>query len=92
MGLLDKIQSLFQSDRVDVRERFELLKAAVSGTMSKFYMARDRKTEQVVGLKVGDPEKVSAFESRFKELGKPCEGEIAAALKHARIVETSSTG
>ena len=25
MGLLDKIQSLFQSDRVDIRERFELL-------------------------------------------------------------------
>lgn len=92
MGFLDKIQSLFQSDRVDIRERFELLKAAVSGTMSKFYMARDRKTDKVVGLKIGDPEKVGAFESRFKELHKPCEGEIAASLKHPRIVETYEYG
>jgi serine/threonine-protein kinase len=92
MGLLDKIHSLFQSEKVDIRDRFELLKAAVSGTMSTFYMARDRKTGRVVGLKIGDREKVAAFESRFKQLNKPCEGEIAVSLKHPNIVQTCEYG
>ena len=60
--------------------------------MSKFYMARDRKTGQIVGLKILNKEKTDAFEERFKGLKKPSEGEIAAQLKHPNIVETYEYG
>jgi len=93
MGILDRLQSMFQGDRVDIRTRFEILRKAVSGTMSKFYKARDRKIDQIVGLKIADREKVAAFEGRFKELDKPCEGEIAMELNgHPLVVETYEHG
>lgn len=92
MGFVDKLKSLLGPAKLDVSARFELLREAVSGTMSKFYMARDRETEQVVGLKLADQEKLEAFEARFVGLDKPCEGEIATKLKHPNIVETLEYG
>ena len=92
MTLFERFQSVFRTNRVDVRERFEILRRGISGTMSKFYMARDRKSDQIVGLKIADREKVTAFESRFKGLRKPSEGEIAAALHHPLVVETYEYG
>lgn len=92
MGLLDKLQSMFASAKVDVSLRFDLLSEGLAGTMSKFHKARDRKTDRIVGLKLCDPEKTSLFESRFKELKKPSEGEIAKSLQHPRIVETYEYG
>src|SRR4029078_7816665 len=62
------------------------------GTMSNFYMARDRKTGKTVGLKILDPEKCAAFEARFKALKKPSEGKIATRIIHPRIVETLEYG
>jgi serine/threonine-protein kinase len=92
MGLLDKAKSLFRPSRLSVKSRFELLREAVHGTMSEFYMARDRRTGQVVGLKILDPEKTELFESRFAGLQKPTEGEIAQQLKHERIVTVLEYG
>ncbi len=105
MGVFDKIQSMFKSAKapsigvaklnsrkVDISRRFELMRKAISGTMSKFYLARDRDAGELVGLKVGDKEKVEAFEQRFVGLGKPPEGEIAAQIRHPRIVETFEYG
>ena len=93
MGILSKLQSMFQSTgRIDLDERFELLRRAISGTMSKFYMAKDRSTGEIVGLKIADKDKVEAFEARFKGLKKPTEGEIAITLKHPLIVETHEFG
>jgi eukaryotic-like serine/threonine-protein kinase len=89
---LQKLGDIFKDRRIDVAERFELLREAVSGTMSNFHMARDRKTGQVVGLKILDMEKNALFEARFKGLKKPSEGQIALQLKHPRIVETYETG
>jgi serine/threonine-protein kinase len=60
--------------------------------MSNFHMARDRETEQIVGLKILDKAKTDALEARFKGLKKPTEGEIAASLAHPRIVITYSHG
>ena len=34
MGFLSKLQTILQSNRVDLTERFELLRRAISGTMS----------------------------------------------------------
>jgi serine/threonine-protein kinase len=92
MGFLDRLSNAFQGGKVDIDAQFEKLREAVSGTMSKFYMAKDRKTGEVVGLKVCDSEKVEAFEARFRKLGKPSEGEIASQFKHPNIVETLEYG
>jgi serine/threonine-protein kinase len=93
MGFLDGLKSVFTSKKkLDVHARFELLREAISGTMSKFYMARDRASGEVVGLKIADPDKLAAFESRFKGLKKPSEGEIATAIKHPNVVETYEYG
>jgi serine/threonine protein kinase len=92
MSLFKRVAALFQNDKLEVSARFELLREAVFGTMSSFYLARDRKTGQVVGLKLLDPEKTAAFESRFKGLAKPSEGQIAMLLAHPRIVKTLEHG
>ena len=92
MGLLDKLQSMLRGDRLDVSRRFELLREAISGTMSNFYMARDIESNRVVGLKIGDREKTETFEARFKGLNKPPEGEIAVSMKHPNIVDTFEYG
>src|SRR5947207_13278637 len=92
LGFLQKLGDMFKDRRIDVAERFELLREAISGTMSSFYMARDRKTGKTVGLKILDPEKCAAFEARFKSLKKPPEGEIPTQIVHPRIVETFEYG
>ncbi|MGC4003772.1 MAG: serine/threonine-protein kinase [Pirellulales bacterium] len=89
MGFLSK---LFGESKVNVHDRFELLREAISGTMSNFYLARDKKNGKVVGLKILDIEKYEAAEARFKALGKPGEGEIGKALVHPLIVETYEYG
>jgi serine/threonine-protein kinase len=60
--------------------------------MSVFYMARDRATKEIVGLKVLDLEKTAALEARFVGIVKPKEGEIALSLTHPRIVRTMEHG
>src|SRR5262245_61341121 len=92
LKFLESVAGMFKDRRIDVLERFELLREAISGTMSSFYMARDKKTGKVVGLKILDPEKCAAFEERFKVLKKPSEGEIATKIVHPRIVETLEYG
>lgn len=83
---------MLESGKVDIASRYEILREAVSGTMSNFHMARDRVTDKIVGLKILDKAKTDALEARFKGLTKPTEGEIATSFKHPRIVETYSHG
>ena len=83
---------MLKSDKLDVDERFERLRSAISGTMSNFYMARDRETKNIVGLKIAKKDKLESFEARFKGLNKPSEGEIAASLHHPNVVETTEFG
>ncbi len=92
MAFLDRFKSLLASGKLRVPSRFALLRAAISGTMSSFYMARDLRNDRIVGLKILDPDKTAFFESRFKGLEKPTEGEIAVQLKHPNIVETLEHG
>lgn len=92
MGLLSRLSSLFGPSKTDLKIRFELLREGVAGTMSKFYRARDRKTGEIVGLKVLDLKKTAAFEGRFKGLKKPTEGQIAVRLKHPGLVRTMEYG
>jgi serine/threonine-protein kinase len=92
MGLLSNLKSLVGGNRVNIAKRFALQREAISGTMSKFYVAKDLQTGKLVGLKILDMEKTAAIEARYKGLNKPCEGEIAMQLKHPRIVETYEHG
>ncbi|MEZ6103427.1 MAG: serine/threonine-protein kinase [Pirellulaceae bacterium] len=92
MGFVDKFRSLFQSSTLDVEGRFESLREAVSGTMSQFHMARDRKTGEIFGLKILDIKKTDLFEGRFPGLKKPPEGEIASQFDHPLIVKTIAYG
>lgn len=92
MPLLDQLKAMLSGRHLDVSGRFVLLEEAISGTMSNFYKARDKQTGKIVGLKILDPVKTATFESRFKGLSKPCEGEIALQMKDPRIVETLEHG
>ncbi len=92
MGVLDRLKRAFSGGRLDVRSRFELRREAISGTMSKFYVARDRTTGRMVGLKILDKEKMAAVEVRFKGLNKPSEGEISSRFDHPYIVKTYEYG
>ncbi|HVT29884.1 MAG TPA: serine/threonine-protein kinase [Lacipirellulaceae bacterium] len=92
MGIGQFFRSFLDSGKVDVAARYEILREAVSGTMSNFHMARDRETGQIVGLKILDKAKTDALAARFKGLDKPTEGEIAVAFNHPRIVTTYSHG
>lgn len=81
MGLLDSLKKAFAGNpRVDLSTRFERLKEAVAGTMSKFYKARDLTTGKVVGLKLLDSKKLDPIEARYRGLGKPTEGEIGLQI------------
>ncbi len=85
-------KSFLSGGRTDILARYELLREAISGTMSQFYKARDRETDQIVGLKVLDPEKTKQFEDRFRGLNRPTEGEIAISIESPYVVETYSHG
>ncbi len=97
MGLFDSIKSAIgrsaTGGRIDVETRFKRQRTAVTGTMAQFFIAKDRAhDDRMVGVKVLDLEKMELFESRFKGLGKPSEGEIALSMKHPKIVETYEVG
>ncbi|MEM8947172.1 MAG: serine/threonine-protein kinase [Planctomycetota bacterium] len=92
MGISSFFKSILEGSRVDINRRYEKLRDAVSGTMSDFHMARDRETDQIVGLKILDKKKHDQLEMRFRGLDKPAEGEIATAFDHPRIVTTYGYG
>jgi serine/threonine-protein kinase len=92
LGIGKLSKSFLEGGKVDIASRYEILREAVSGTMSNFHMARDRETNEIIGLKILDKEKTEALEARFKGLKKPTEGEIATSFKHPRIVNTVSHG
>ena len=92
MGITQFFKSILEGGKVDIASRYEILREAVSGTMSNFHMARDRMTDRIVGLKILDKAKTDALEARFKGLTKPTEGEIATSFDHPRIVKTYSHG
>ena len=68
MGIGQFFKSILEGGKVDIASRYEILREAVSGTMSNFHMARDRETDQIVGLKILDKAKTDALEARFKGL------------------------
>ena len=92
MGLLDFLKTKVSNSSVDLSKRYAFLQKAISGTMSKFYKAKDLRSGRIVGLKVLDRDKSGAFEDRFRGLEKPSEGEMSMLLRHPRLVETLEYG
>ena len=92
MGIGSFFKSILDGGKVDIAKRYEILRDAVSGTMSNFHMARDRQTDQIVGLKILDKDKTEQLDQRFRGLNKPTEGEIATSFDHPRIVRTFDYG
>lgn len=98
MGFFDKLfkkneAAAASNKRVDVGDRFERIRSAVSGTMSNFFVAKDRYNEnRIVGVKLCDIDKVEFFESRFKGLNKPSEGQIGSQMIHPNIAKTLEYG
>ena len=70
MGISRIFKSLLESGKVDIQARCEILRKAVSGTMSKFFKARDRRTDEVVGLKVLDKERDRGIRGPFPRSGQ----------------------
>ena len=91
MGFVNRLAS-FLTGRLDVHSRFDLERKAISGTMSNFYMARDSRSGQIVGLKILDPQKTAQLEARFKGFKKLTEGQIAVRFAHPYIVKTYEHG
>ncbi len=60
--------------------------------MYTFYKARDRQTDDIVGLKVVDMAKAGPIERRYQQLGKPNEGDIGLAIKGTHVVQTLDWG
>ncbi|MCO8120554.1 serine/threonine protein kinase [Stieleria sp. TO1_6] len=100
MGIFDSVKSMFSGGgsgqsvgRIDLQRRFSLERTSATGTMSKFFAAKDFDHDRrMVGVKILDPEKVEAFEGRFRHLKKPSEGEIALKMHHPNVVETYEVG
>jgi serine/threonine-protein kinase len=92
MGMLDKFFGGTKKAPLDVSARFRLDRHAFTGTMSKFHVAQEIGTKKLFGLKFLDEEKTAYFNSRFKGLNKPSEGEIALQIRHPQIVETYEFG
>lgn len=95
MGLFDSLRAALRAPGqkvIDVEARFDRSRFSATGTMSNFFVAKDRERNALVGVKILDPEKLALFENRFKGLHKPSEGEIAMQMRHPRVVETYEIG
>jgi eukaryotic-like serine/threonine-protein kinase len=88
MPLLDFLKTILTGSQSNLAKRFAFHRRAISGAMPKVWRAHDLQTGQIVGVKILDSEKRSAFESRFKGLSKPSEGEIAVQIVHPNVVYT----
>ena len=91
MGFADKLKSLLGSSKLRIQD-YDVLRSAIHGTMSQFYVVRDRSTDEVFGIKICDSDKRETFEGRFSGLEKPTEGDIALSMEHPNIVQTLEQG
>ena len=79
--LLSPLLGFGATSKIHIWQRFEPIGEGIAGTMSKFYKAHDKESDQLVGLKLPNMEKVAPIESRFKGLNKPSEGEIGKIIQ-----------
>ena len=90
--LLSPLLGFGATSKIHIWQRFEPIGEGIAGTMSKFYKAHDKESDQLVGLKLPNMEKVAPIESRFKGLNKPSEGEIGKIIQGDHVVKTHEFG
>ena len=90
--LLSPLLGFGATSKIHIWQRFEPIGEGIAGTMSKFYKAHDKESDQLVGLKLPNMEKVAPIESRFKGLNKPSEGEIGKLIQGDHVVKTHEFG
>ncbi|MCL2005097.1 MAG: serine/threonine protein kinase [Planctomycetaceae bacterium] len=86
------LKFLFGKPRLNYRQKYELLQEAISGTMSLVYKARDKKTGELVAVKVINSEILKKVSARWKGVKKPTEGQISMMFEHPYIVKTLDHG
>ena len=67
---------------VDLAARLEMLSEGIRGTHSTYFLARDRESAEIVGLKLIDGDAASKYELRY---GRLC-GETAYSIDHPRVL------
>jgi len=90
--LLSPLLGFGATSKIHIWQRFEPIGEGIAGTMSKFYKARDKESDRLVGLKLPNMAKVAPIESRFKGLNKPSEGEIGKQIQGDHVVKTHEFG
>ena len=90
--LLSPLLGFGATSKIHIWQRFEPIGEGIAGTMSKFYKARDKESDRLVGLKLPNMAKVAPIESRFKGLNKPSEGEIGKLIQGDHVVKTHEFG
>src|ERR1700676_588430 len=78
--------------KIDVKQRFDLIGRTGQGSMSKVWRAHDKKYGRTVCVKLLDKEKTAKFEARCPGVNKPKEGAVCVQLKHKNIVQTTEYG
>ncbi|MDO4549904.1 MAG: serine/threonine-protein kinase [Planctomycetia bacterium] len=93
MGIFDSIKKMFSgSEKLNVADRFQIMRTAISGTMSSFYQVKEHTTGKIYGLKIIDMKKLEEVDARFKGMVKPQEGEMAMKFIHPYVVKTYEYG
>lgn len=77
--------------RVNLERRFTTLAETSQGSMSRVFRAIDNENGQTVCVKVQIPEKNDAAAARAHAI-KPCEGAIAARIRHLNVARTYEYG
>ena len=62
--LLSPLFGFGATSKIHIWQRFEPIGEGIAGTMSKFYKAHDKESDQLVGLKLPNMEKVTKLFSR----------------------------
>ena len=73
---------------VDLAARLEMLSEGIRGTHSTYFLARDRESAEIVGLKLIDGDAASKYELRY---GRLC-GETAYSIDHPRVLSSFEHG
>ena len=92
MGLWDTILSFFSSDRLNINRRFDVMAEIHAGETGKVYKVREKKTGEILALKVIWPKWQKSYQMRFDKLAAPSEPDIALGLEHSNLVETFEVG
>ncbi len=90
MTFLKFFKSLFGGGALNINDRFIRLREVETGSMSRFFVARDLDSQKTVGLKIVNRDK-QANAARVMR-SRSLEGEVGMLLNHPNIAKTYESG